>query len=179
MSLTIRNATLTLARDHAFARALVNSGRLSVPAVLTESRLNTPDTAVFAGDMVPGAAMDDAPMQEDGQPFWLLERVGNRFMALVFVNDPSQVDTATARVYTSLADAAIPIDVVLVSPKAGAAPEGLRVFVDAKQRFAERFDAQVGTTYLMRPDQHIAARWRAFDAAAVKTALARATSNVH
>jgi 3-(3-hydroxy-phenyl)propionate hydroxylase len=179
MSLTIRNATLTLARDHAFARALVNSGRLSVPAVLTESRLNTPDTAVFAGDMVPGAAMDDAPMQENGQPFWLLERVGNRFMALVFVNDPSQVDTATARVYTSLADAAIPIDVVLVSPKAGAAPEGLRVFVDEKNRFAERFNAQTDTTYLIRPDQHVAARWRAFDAAAVKTALARATSNVH
>lgn len=179
MSLTIRNAALTLARDHAFARALVNSGRLSVPAVLTESRLNTPDTAVFAGDMVPGAAMDDAPMQEDGKPFWLLERVGNRFMALVFVNDPSQVDAVTARVYTSLADAAIPIDVVLVSPKAGAAPEGLRVFVDEKQRFAERFDAQADTTYLIRPDQHVAARWRAFDAAAVKTALARATSNVH
>lgn len=179
MSLTIRNAALTLARDHAFARALVNSGRLSVPAVLTESRLNTPDTAVFAGDMVPGAAMDDAPMQEDGKPFWLLERVGNRFMALVFVNDPSQINAATARVYTSLADATIPIDVVLVSPKAGAAPEGLRVFVDEKNRFAERFDAQAGTSYLIRPDQHVAARWRAFDAAAVKTALARATSNVH
>ena len=179
MSLTIRNAALTLARDHAFARALVNSGRLSVPAVLTESRLNTPDTAVFAGDMVPGAAMDDAPMQEDGKPFWLLERVGNRFMALVFVNDPSHVDVTTAWACTSLADAAIPIDVVLVSPKAGAAPEGLSVFVDEKQRFAERFDAQAGTTYLIRPDQHVAARWRAFDAAAVKTALARATSNVH
>ena len=68
---------------------------------------------------------------------------------------------------------------VLVSPKAGAAPEGLRVFVDEKQRFAERFDAQTDTTYLIRPDQHVAARWRAFDAAAVKTALARATSNVH
>jgi 3-(3-hydroxy-phenyl)propionate hydroxylase len=179
MSLTIRNATLTLARDHAFARALVNSGRLSVPSVLTESRLNTPDTAEFSGDMVPGAAMADAPMQEDGQPFWLLERVGNRFMALVFVNDPAQVDAATARVYTSLAEGAIPIDVVLVSPKAGAAPEGLRVFVDARQRFAERFDARAGTSYLIRPDQHVAARWRAFDAEAVKTALARATSNVH
>jgi len=177
MSLTIRNAALTLARDHAFARALVNSGRLSVPAVLTESRLNTPDTSEFAGDMVPGAAMDDAPMQEDGENFWLLERVGNQFMALVRVNDPSQVDAATARVYKSLVDAAIPIEVVLVSPQAGSAPEGLRVFVDEKHRFTERFDAQAGTTYLIRPDQHVAARWRAFDATAVKAALARATSN--
>jgi 3-(3-hydroxy-phenyl)propionate hydroxylase len=178
MSLTIRNAALTLARDHAFARALVNSGRLSVPAVLTESRLNTPDTAVFAGDMVPGAAMDDAPMQEGGKSFWLLDRVGNQFMALVLVNDLSKVDVVTAHIYKSLADAPIPIEVVLVSPKAGVAPEGLRVFVDEKNRFAERFDAQPETVYLIRPDQHVAARWRAFDADTVKAALARATSNV-
>jgi 3-(3-hydroxy-phenyl)propionate hydroxylase len=179
MSLTFRNATLTLARDHAFARALVNSGRLSVPTVLAESSLNTPDAAEFSGDMVPGTAMDDAPMQESGNNFWLLDRVGKQFMALVMVDDTSQVDAATARVYKSLADAAIPIEVVLVSPKAGTVPEGLRVFVDEKNRFAERFDAQSGTTYLIRPDQHVAARWRNFDALAVKAALARATSNVY
>jgi 3-(3-hydroxy-phenyl)propionate hydroxylase len=127
--------------------------------------------------MVPGTAIDDAPMQENGQDFWLLERVGNQFMALVMVDAPSQVDAASARVYTALADAPIPIEVVLVSPKAGAAPGGLRVFIDQKNRFAERFDAQAGTTYLIRPDQHVAARWRAFDATAVKAALARATSN--
>jgi 3-(3-hydroxy-phenyl)propionate hydroxylase len=42
-SLNFRNAVLTLARDHAFARALVNSGRLSVPSFLTGSR-STPPT---------------------------------------------------------------------------------------------------------------------------------------
>ncbi|CAM3518498.1 FAD-dependent oxidoreductase [Polaromonas hydrogenivorans] len=179
MSMTIRNAALSLARDHAFARALVNSGRLSVPAVLTASRLNTPDTADFAGDMVPGAAMDDAPMLEDGKNFWLLDRVGNHFMALVYVNEPAQVDAATAHVFRSLLDAPIPVEVVLVSPKAGVAPQGLRVLVDEKGRFAERYDAQPGTAYLMRPDQHVAARWRAFEADSVKAALARSTSNVH
>jgi 3-(3-hydroxy-phenyl)propionate hydroxylase len=176
MSLTFRNATLTLARDQPFARTLVNSGRLSVPTVLAESSLNTPDTSEFSGNMVPGAAMDDAPMQESGNNVWLLDRVGKQFMALVLVDDPAQVDAATARAYKSLADAAIPIEVVLVSPKAGTVPEGLRVFVDAKNRFAERFDALPGTTYLIRPDQHVAARWRNFDAQAVKAALARATS---
>ncbi|WP_114969082.1 FAD-dependent oxidoreductase [Rhodoferax ferrireducens] len=179
MSLTFRNAVLTLARDHAFARALVNSGRLSVPAVLTESPLNTPDTAEFAGDMVPGAALDDAPMQEDGKSVWLLDAVGGHFMALVYVNDPAAVDAASARAFRLLLDAPIPVDVVLVSSKAGVGPEGLRVLVDEKGRFAERFDAQAGTAYLLRPDQHVAARWRAFDAEAVRAALARATSNVH
>ena len=183
MSLIFRNAALTLAREHAFARTLVNSGRLSVPSVLTQSGLNTPDTSEFAGDMVPGAPMDDAPMRETDTEteadFWLLERVGNHFMALLSVGDPSQLDTATVRASRALADAPIPIEVVLVSRYAGVAPGGLRVFVDCKNRFAERFDAQPGTTYLIRPDQHVAARWRAFDASALKSALARATGNLH
>ncbi len=178
-SLTFRNAVLTLARDHAFARALVNSGRLSVAAYLTESRLNTPDTTVFKGDMVPGAAMDDAPMQENGQDGWLLDRVGGQFMALVFVSDPATLDAATARDCKALATGPIPIEVVLVSPQAGRAPEGLRVFEDHSGRFAQRYDSTPGTTYLMRPDQHVVARWRAFELASVKAALARATCNTH
>ncbi len=178
-SLTFRNAVLNLAREHAFARALVNSGRLSVPAYLTDSSLNTPDSGKFAGDMVAGAPMDDAPMREAGDDFWLLDRVGNKFMALAYVDDPVAVDAKTARNFKALADAPIPVEVVLVSPKAGIAPEGLRVFEDHAGRFAERFDARPGTVYLMRPDQHVAARWRAFDAAAVKAALARATCNLN
>ena len=199
MSLTLRNAALSLAREHLFARALVNSGRLSVPAVLAHSTLNTPDADAdtFAGGMVPGAVMDDAPMTENGQPFWLLDRMGKHFMALLAVADPGQLDAATLHSIQALAEAPIPLQVVLVSPKPGAlpgtapdttpdstpgvtpgtAPAGLRVFVDAKQRFAERFDAQPGSTWLIRPDQHIAARWRSFNAHALQMALARATGN--
>ena len=40
-----------------------------------------------------------------------------------------------------------------------------------------RFDARPGTFYLLRPDQHVCARWRTFDAAAVQKALRRATGN--
>jgi len=178
MSLTFRNAALSLAREHPFARTLVNSGRLSVPAVLTQSSLNTADSSPFAGDMVPGASMDDAPMSEAAEEFWLLERVGKHFMALVAVADPAQLDAATVHAFKDLANAPIPIEVVIVSPKAAVAPDGLRVFVDSKNRFAERFDAQPGTTYLIRPDQHVAARWRAVDAAALTSALARATGNL-
>jgi len=176
-SLTFRNAVLTLARDHAFARALVNSGRLSVPAFLTESRLNTADTAAFGGDMVPGAPMDDAPLREAGKNGWLLDAVGGRFVALVYVADPAAVDAATADALRALSDAPIPVEAVLVAPRAGTAPAGLRLVEDYAGRFAERFDAQPGTVYLVRPDQHVAGRWRAFDPARVRAAVARATCN--
>jgi 3-(3-hydroxy-phenyl)propionate hydroxylase len=176
-SLNFRNAVLTLAGDHPFARALVNSGRLSVPSFLTGSPLNTPDAAAFAGDMVPGAPMDDAPMQEDGAGFWLLDRVGNRFMALLHVDDPAAVDADLAREIRALAGAPVALEVVLVAAKPGRAPAGLRVFADSGGRFAERYDSAPGTVYLIRPDQHVAARWRAFDASRVRAALARATCN--
>ena len=177
-SLTFRNAVLSLAREYKFARALVNSGRLSVPAYLTESRLNTPDSAVFAGDMVPGAPMDDAPMQIAGQDVWLLDQVGNRFMALVYVDDLTRVTAAELAVFNALWRDAIAVKVVLISAKAGFTPFlGVRVLEDCAGRFAERFDAQHGSTYLIRPDQHVAARWRAFDAVLLKAAVARATCN--
>ena len=178
-SLTFRNAVLTLARDHAFARTLVNSGRLSVAAYLTESSLNTPDTAAFKGNMVPGAAMEDAPVQENGQAGWLMEKVGHHFVALVYADNPADVDAATASSYKALATAAVPVEVILVSPQTGTAPEGLRVLHDSAGRFAQRYDATAGTTYLLRPDQHVTARWRAFDASQVAAALARATCNTH
>ena len=42
---------------------------------------------------------------------------------------------------------------------------------------ARRYDAQPGTTYLIRPDRYVAARWRQYDRVAVEAALARATGH--
>jgi 3-(3-hydroxy-phenyl)propionate hydroxylase len=52
---------------------------------------------------------------------------------------------------------------------------GLNVLGDPKGLAEHRFDGKPGTTVLVRPDQHVAARWRKFDAAAVRAAVARAT----
>ncbi|MCC4117667.1 FAD-dependent oxidoreductase [Aromatoleum toluclasticum] len=176
VSKTFRNAVLGLAENHAFARALVNSGRLSVPSFLADSSLNTADSDVFAGSMIPGAPMDDAPVQAADGTQWLLGAVGNRFQLLHYVPDASSLDAVTAQALRSLIDATIPVEAIIVAER-GAAPAGLKTLIDAKGRVRERYDLREDTSYLVRPDQHVAARWRALDVAQVRAAVARATCN--
>jgi 3-(3-hydroxy-phenyl)propionate hydroxylase len=45
--------------------------------------------------------------------------------------------------------------------------------IDAEGLASRRLDARPGTAYLIRPDQHVAARWRNFDAAQLQAALQR------
>jgi 3-(3-hydroxy-phenyl)propionate hydroxylase len=174
-SKTFRNQVLSLARHYPFARKLVNSGRLSVPSILTSSMLNTPDSEVFAGQMVPGAPMDDAPVQVAGQDAWLLDQVGQGFACLLFANE-----LPSARVISQLQALqanVLPVMPLIVAPHPLNVP-GFKVIVDAQGWMARRYDAQPGTTYLLRPDQHVAARWRQLQPAQVQQAVARATCNI-
>ena len=175
-SKVFRNAVLQLAAKYPFARALVNSGRLSVPSWLATSSLNTPDGDAFEGQMIPGAPLADAPVEAAGQPGWLLHQLGNRFQLLHYVDDASTLDEKTALALAQLAQAAIAIEAIIVAPR-GQAPAGLKTLIDTDGCIAERYDLRPGTTYLVRPDQHVAARWRALDASKIKAALARATCN--
>ena len=76
-----RDATLSLARDFPFARALINSGRLSVPTSQEGSSLDTPDAdADWSSGPGPGRALVDAPVR-DG---WLVDRLGSGFTLLLF-----------------------------------------------------------------------------------------------
>jgi 3-(3-hydroxy-phenyl)propionate hydroxylase len=178
VSRTFRNAVLGLAKNHAFGRALVNSGRLSVPAFLTGSTLNTPDEAgaAFAGRMLPGAPMDDAPLRDNGDACWLLDKVGNRFIALYFTDDAAVLPAPTLAALAGLSCDGIAVQPLLISARPGRAGD-IPVLEDPRGIAAQRYDARPGTVYLLRPDQHVAARWRTLDASKVKAAVARATCN--
>ena len=157
ISRLFRDAVLDLSRQHAFARSLVNSGRLSVPAALHDSPLNTADTERFAGRMRPGTVAADAPLLlADGRRSWLLRALaGTGFAALVFGEGDAAERSARA-----LAEAGVAV---------------LRVALSDENRLAaERYDAQPGTVYLLRPDQHVCARWRQPQPADIRQALNRA-----
>ena len=170
VSRVFRDATLALARDCPFARRLVNSGRLSTPSTLTGSPLNTPDEDAFAGVMPPGAPCADAPITCGGAADWLLRRVGGAFTLLLF-GDAVALDT---RGLAALGK----VRVIVVRERGAevAEIEGALV-VEEDGLLSERADARQGTVYLLRPDQHVCARWRRFEPARVAAALARATAN--
>ncbi len=157
ISRVFRDAVLELAKSHPFARTLVNSGRLSTPSTLHGSSLNTPDVDAFRGAMGPGAPAADAPVTlPDGTPTWLLSQLGAGFTVLVAGAVPAALkdvdghglDVRFLGVGTDLLD-----------------PSGV---------LAQRYDLRPGSTVLLRPDQHVCARWREADAARVTAAIRRA-----
>jgi 3-(3-hydroxy-phenyl)propionate hydroxylase len=120
--------------------------------------------------------MDDAPVRAGGRDDWLLRHAGNRFTALLFVDNAESIDAATIAALAALAQDPIPVDALLIASRASTRP-GVRVLHDVERLAAQRYDATPGTTYVVRPDQHVGARFRAFDAAKVRAAVARATCN--
>ena len=175
ISKLFRDATLNLAREHGFARRLVNSGRLSVPATLNTSTLNTPDCDHFEGTLAPGAPALDAPILKE--PHWLLRCLaGNGFHALIF--DGPQTNAIIQIIESAFRDGTGP---QIGTHQTAASPLNLPVnppviivIVPCEGLAAKRYDASPGTTYLLRPDQHVCARWREPSSALVRAALRRA-----
>ena len=147
-----RNAVLDLAEHFPFARSLVNSGRLSVPCTYDGLSLNGPDELPGAPARTrSGSACPDVPLL-DG---FLLNRLGNDFTLL----------TVNADAPESYDDDGLPV--------LGLA---LTTSDDVSGALSERYlGGAKSAVYLIRPDQHVAARWDRFDDAALRKALLKAS----
>jgi len=173
ISRLFRDAVLQLSKQHPFARTLVNSGRLSVPATLHGSSLNTPDADRFEGRMLPGAAAADAPVQlPNAQRGWLMRQLGPGFTLLLAAGEGS------AALAARLSDMRLHVPlrvltVVLPETKATTA-DSTAALVDVDGLVAQRYDLRPGNAVLLRPDHHVCARWRHPDADAVRRAVNRA-----
>ncbi|HUG58103.1 MAG TPA: FAD-dependent oxidoreductase [Candidimonas sp.] len=178
ISLLFRNTTLKLASEYEFARKLVNSGRLSTPTSYTSSSLNTPDIDSFPAALPLGAVAPDGPVALSGKEDWWLGQLDGRFTIAVFC--PTALpEPAVLQALADLQASPLNAKVVLVlgSSLAGKAPETLACVVDRLSILTARYGAQDGACYLIRPDQHIAARWRNIDKQHLMSALLRATGS--
>ena len=150
MSRIFRDAVLDLAEHHAFARPLVNSGRLSVPCTYDGSPLNGPDCAAMPSRTRPGSPAPDAPLP-DGS--WLVDRLGGDFRIVTI-------------------DAQAPQSVCA----GGICATRLALSASDNTALRERWLGDASSAvYLIRPDQHVAARWEIFDETALRAAIATAT----
>jgi 3-(3-hydroxy-phenyl)propionate hydroxylase len=111
-----------------------------------------------------GAPAADAPLMLDGAPAWLLRHTGNGFTGIHFAGNAREAEV--------FAREALPVRTLVVVPQGQGGPG---VFEDSEGVFAARYDATPGSFYLLRPDQHLCARWRRVDLQAVREALARAS----
>ncbi|WP_431265642.1 FAD-dependent oxidoreductase [Roseateles chitinivorans] len=152
ISRLFRDATLTLAKDFDFARRLVNSGRLSVPTVQY------------------GMPAADAPITIDGLDDWLLRQMRPGHFTLMIFDEADegnrrqrtpvgpewglgvQEGSPMPRGEPALGNAACGLEAVLQLHIDDA--------LDARGLVRKRYDATPGAVVLLRPDQHVCARWR-------------------
>ncbi len=150
MSRLLRDAVLDLSEHYEFARPLVNSGRLSVPCTYDQSELNSEDKLDGPTRSRPGSPCADAPLGEG----YLLDQLGDQFTLLTINADaPDELD----------------VDGIKIKRLALSSAD------DASNAIKERY---LGTAqqavYLIRPDQHVAARHDNFDQTYFTNALRRA-----
>jgi 3-(3-hydroxy-phenyl)propionate hydroxylase len=148
ISKVFRNAVLELARDHAFARPLVNSGRLSVPCVYDGSSLNGPDDLDGPDRTRVGAPCVDARLA-DG---FLLDRLPGQFTVLsIGAEMPAIAEVDGVPLHR------VPLDL------ASDDPHGM-----VRDRYLGNAESAI---YLLRPDQHVTARWAQASADEIRAAL--------
>lgn len=176
ISNVFRNVTLELAEKHPFARSLVNSGRLSMPCRYDHSPLNTPDLDGGPNELRPGSPIKDAPIQVDKKSAWLLNQFGNGFVLLLDGRVNDQHAATLFEDLTNLLERQPDISLVIIAPT----PQALNtlprttVIDDVDGLVTQRYDLKAGAGYLIRPDQHVAARWHTITAQKVENALDRA-----
>lgn len=176
ISQVFRDVTLELAEKHAFARSLVNSGRLSMPCRYDSSPLNTPDVDGGPSELRPGSSAKDAPIRLGEQNAWLLNQLGNGFVLLLDGRIDDGHATAPLRELSELLDRHTDLRLVMVGPapdEFGALPR-TTVIDDTEGLVTQRYGLKAGGGYLIRPDQHVTARWHTVTAHQVEDALDRA-----
>jgi 3-(3-hydroxy-phenyl)propionate hydroxylase len=175
----LRDAVLSLSLTQAFVRPLYH-WRTSRPHEYSHSMLNCTgdDNSLFKAGPAHGAPPINVRL-DDGDH--LLDHLGGGFDLLYFTHAPA-LPEALQQVIQRARSQGIALKVVAVGA-AHAVAGADQTLPDAQGRLRKRYGVPAsegpnapadGAAYLLRPDQHICARWLTLDATRLQAALAQA-----
>ncbi len=164
----LRDAVLSLSLTQSFVRPLYH-WRTSRPHEYADSRLNCPDDddALFKAGPGHGAPPVNVRLGVDD---YLLDHLGGGFELLLFRRQAPLPGDVIQAVRDARARG-LPIRITVIG--AAVQPEGAdQCLSDVEGRVRERYGVSTdGAAYLLRPDQHVCARWLTLDGMRLTTAL--------
>ncbi len=164
----LRDAVLSLSLTEDFVRPLYH-WRTSRPHEYTGSRLNSAgdDNALFTGGPADGAPPRNVRLGADD---YLLDHLGGGFDLLYFTEAPA-IPAPLLEVIDGVRARGVRINIVAIGA-ASPVTRADRTLPDADGHCRERYGVRAsGGAYLMRPDQHVCARWKTLDATRLQAAL--------
>lgn len=171
---TLRDAVLSLAGRHPWAASLLDPRWHSASQLMASPLNSATDDPSFKKGPMPGDVLPECPVVKDADSGFLTDLLGPHFTCMTFSMD-GRPSGASEEIETCLRDA-LPIRFLHVS----VGDPGQGAVHDPSGRLPSLFDARPGTTYLVRPDGHVQARWRELlpeqIIALLKKTLARADS---
>jgi 3-(3-hydroxy-phenyl)propionate hydroxylase len=149
-----RSAALSLAINNEFTRNFANPRQMQPYTYALSPLTPFPQRdAAFAAGPVSGSAAPDVKLGDGGH---LLDRFGDGFTCLWFRD--RALDGDDADFLKKLQGLDHRFAALVIATEAGAVPQAL--ISDANGAVARIYGAKPGTFYLLRPDLHVAGRWR-------------------
>lgn len=166
----LRDATLSLSLSESFVGPLFH-WRTSRPHDYADSPLNVPmdDNIAFGAGPANGAPLQNLRFGEND---YLFDHLPAGFCLLYFTDAPTLPAELAAQV-EQLKAKGLPLDVLTISRSGEHQPVGLQL-ADHNGHCFNRYGAQSGSAYLVRPDQHVCGRWKQLDFDALPRLLDRA-----
>jgi 3-(3-hydroxy-phenyl)propionate hydroxylase len=160
-SIDFREAVFDLSKTMPFAREFINSGRLSQPYKYFGSSLVSEDDISFCGEgILPGQSILDAPIFLGRKQTWLIDQITIGFSLVVFVDEEKTAKSITKYLDEVCRQLDLLEQYLVVTSKRF---NGIskKFLCDTTGLTFERWAASDGSVYLVRPDHHVAARWKA------------------
>lgn len=171
----VRDAVLSLSLTQEFVRPLYH-WRTSRPHDYVDSALNckVDDNDRYTGGPHQGAPLLNIRLGEDQ---FLFDRLGASFYLLYFT-DATEIPSDIQAQAQSLREQGVPLQILAI---AGNRQTGIRgadgLIDDHSAHLRNKYGARAGSAYLVRPDQHVCARWHQLNGQALREAIETALGN--